>query len=67
VSLAVNANFNCGPMIWIDHLTTRWSGPGIRLRELEMMEIRVPGREHEEPVPGRSLVPAAQAQAARSR
>ncbi len=38
------------------------------LRKMEeSIRMRIFGREHEELIPGRSLVPAAQAQAARSR
>jgi hypothetical protein len=48
-------------------LTTRWNGPGILRQEQETREMRVPRGEIEGANPGRSLVPAAQAQAARSR
>ncbi len=51
----------------IGGLTTRWSGPGMR-RPLRVKEkIGEPGKACEDAIPGRSLVPAAQAQAARSR
>ncbi len=48
-------------------ITTRWSEPGIQRQMKEKIEMRVPGKGSEVAIPGRSLVPAAQAQAARSR
>ena len=48
-------------------LTTRWNGPGMLQLRQEEIEIPVSGKVWEGPNPGRSLVPAAQAQAARGR
>ncbi len=54
-------------------LTPRWNGPGIQRQERNIVEMRVPREARDGPIPGRSLVPAAQAhsgeykQAARSR
>jgi len=48
-------------------LTTRWSGPEIQRQRQGMVDMFAPGKACEEAIPSRSLVPAAQAQAARSR
>ena len=51
----------------IGGLTTRWSGPGILRQEQARIPIWVLAKASDAAIPGRSLVPAAQAQAARSR
>jgi hypothetical protein len=48
-------------------LTTRWSGPGIQRQRQEVIKMGQPEEACEGAIAGRSLVPAAQAQAARSR
>ena len=49
------------------NITTRWSGPGMLRQKQEMVGMRAYGKACKEAIPGRSLVPAAQAQAVRSR
>jgi len=43
------------------------AGPGMLWQKQEIVEVPLPGKGFEGAIPGRSLVPAAQAQAARSR
>ena len=54
-------------MNWlVGHLTTRWNGPGM-LQQQETIDVSGLSGAYEVAIPGRSLVLAAQAQAARSR
>jgi hypothetical protein len=55
------------PEWYFGWLTTRWSGPGMRRQKQEAVKMRRHGCADAEAITGRSLVPAAQAQAARSR
>ena len=48
-------------------ITTRWNGPGMLWKKQEIIELSVLELGFEGATLGRSLVPAAQAQAARSR